>query len=197
MGINVGKFVNDAVKGVSGFIDKTGKDLAKAIDQNGDGKLDFSDIQTVSDRIQANQADARRKADLGKLKPLFPDDFERAEFVMPKMIRVAEIDKPHADNPVCKGSVGFTTVLDDMSVITIYRDQVNAFGLSFDPELENNVYYVDPCDRNHYISLDDYFSYMKKQRVAELQRIAQSLGATYFKITYKERKKQICLIKFR
>lgn len=88
MGINLGKMVNNAVKGVSGFIDKTGKDIAKAIDQNGDGKLDFSDIQTVSEKIQANQAEARRKADCDKLRPLFSDDFERAEFVMPKMILV-------------------------------------------------------------------------------------------------------------
>lgn len=93
MGIDLGKMLNDAVKGVSGFIDKTGKDITKAIDQNGDGKLDFSDIQTVLDRIQANKADARRKADLERLKPLFPDDIEQAEFVMPKMILVAEIDK--------------------------------------------------------------------------------------------------------
>ena len=91
MGIDLGKMINGAVKGVSGFIDKTGKDIAKAIDQNGDGKLDLSDIQIVSDRIQANQAEARRKADLERLKPLFPDDFERAEFVMPKMILVAKM----------------------------------------------------------------------------------------------------------
>ena len=192
MGIDLGKMFNDAVKGVSGFIDKTGKDIAKAIDQNGDGKLDLSDIQTVSDRIQANQAEARRKADLERLKPLFPDDFERAEFVMPKMILVAEMDKAHAENPVCEGSVGFKTVLDDMSAITIYRDQIDDFGLTFYPELENKVvYYVDPCDRNHYISLDDYFSFMKMQRVAELQRIAQSLGAIHFKVTYKEKSKSI------
>lgn len=191
MGIDLGKLFNDAVKGVSDFIDKTGKDIAKAIDQNGDGKLDLSDIQTVSDRIQASQAETRRKADLERLKPLFLDDSERAEFVMPKMILVAEMDKAHADNPVCEGSVGFKTVVDDMSAITIYRDRIDDFGLTFYPELENNVYYVDPCDRNHYISLDDYFSFMKMQRVAELQRIAQSLGATHFKVTYKEKSKSV------
>ena len=191
MGIDFGKMLNDAVKGVSDFIDKTGKDITKAIDQNGDGKLDFSDIQTISDRIQANQAEAQRKADLERLKPLFPDDFERAEFVMPKMICIAQIDKLHAENPVCKGAIGFRSILDDMSVITIYRDQIDDFGLTFYPELENNVYYVDPCDRDHYISLDDYFSYMKMQRVAELQRIAQSLGAKHFRVTYKERSKSV------
>ena len=191
MGIDLGKMLNDAVKGVSDFIDKAGKDITKAIDQNDDGKLDFSDIQTISDRIQANQAEAQRKADFERLKPLFPDDFERAEFVMPKMICVAQIDKLHAENPVCKGAIGFRSILDDMSVITIYRDHIDDFGLTFYPELENNVYYVDPCDRDHYISLDDYFSYMKMQRVAELQRIAQSLGAKHFRVTYKERNKSV------
>ena len=81
MGIKLGKVFDNAVKGVSGLVDKTGKRIAEAIDQNGDGKLDFSDIQTISDRIQA-----RRKADLEKLKPVFPDDFEGAEFVLPNKV---------------------------------------------------------------------------------------------------------------
>ena len=191
MAIKLGKAFDNAVKGVSGFVDKTGKRIAKAIDQNGDGKLDFSDIQTVSDRIQASQAEARRKADLEKLKPVFPDDFEGAEFVLPKMIHIAEIDKAHAENPVCEGSIGFRTVLDDMSALTIYPDKIDAFGPTFYPELENNVYYVDPCDRDHYILMNDYFSYMKMQRVSELQRIAQSLGATHFRVTLKEKSKSV------
>ncbi len=191
MGIDLGKLFADAAKGVSDFLDQTGKDITKAIDQNGDGKLDLSDIQVVSDRIHAAQAASQRKADLERLKPLFPEDFERAEFVMPKMIRIDVIDKPHAENPVCQGSIGFKTVMDDLSVITIFRDHIGDFGLSFYPELDNAVYYVDPCDRDHYIALDDYFSYMKMQRVSELQRIAQSLGAKHFKVTYKERSKLV------
>lgn len=191
MGIDLGKVFSDTAKGVSDFIDKTGKDITRAIDQNGDGKLDFADLQAISDRIQAGQAAAQRKADLERLKPLFPEEFERAEFLFPKMIRIAEIDKPHSENAVCEGSVGFKTVQDDMTVITIFRNQIKEFGLSFYPELENSVYYVDPCDRDHYILLDDYFSYMKMQRVAELQRIAQLLGAKHFRVTYKERSKSV------
>ena len=117
MGIDFGNMLNSVVKGASDFIDKTGRDITRAIDQNGDGRIDLSDIHTVSDRIQTHQANSRRKAALERLKPLFPDDFERAEFVMPKMILVAEIDKAHADNPVCKGSIGFKTILNDMSAM--------------------------------------------------------------------------------
>lgn len=191
MGIDFGKMFSDATKGVSDFLVKTGDDIVRAIDQNGDGKLGFEDIQTVLDRIQTTREENQRKADLERLKPLFPEDFEKAEFVMPKIIRVAEIDLPHAENPVCHGSVGFRTVLDDLSAFTIFRDHVEAFGLSFYPELENGVYYVDPCDRDHFILLDEYFTFMKMQRVAELQRIAQSLGAKHFRVTYKEKSESV------
>ena len=100
MGINFCKLILDAAKGVSEFIDKTSKNITNAIDQTGDGELDISDIQVVSERIQSDIAAAQRKADLERLTPLFPDDFEQAEFVMPKMIRVDAIDKPHAENVV-------------------------------------------------------------------------------------------------
>ena len=187
MPIDFRKLISDAAKGTSDFFDRTGKSIASALDQNGDGKLDLSDIHVVSDRINAAREAAQRKADLERLKPLFSEDFERAEFVMPKMICVNDIDKVHAENAVCKGAVGFRTVLEDMSAITIFRNCINDFRLSFYPELENGVYYVDPSDRDHYILLDEYFSFMKMQRVTELQRIAQALGAKHFKITYKER----------
>ena len=185
MGIDFGKMISDAAKGVSDFVNKAGQDITKAIDQNGDGKLDISDIQEAIKKNQEAQAENQRKNDLERLKPLFPEDFEQPEFVLPRMIRVADIDKQHAENPVCKGCIGFKTVQDDLTVVTIFRDHIDDFGLSFYPELDNCVYYVDPCDRDHYVSLDEYFSFMKMKRVAELQKIAQALGAKHFKVTYK------------
>lgn len=41
-------------------------------------------------------------------------------------------------------------------------------------------------DRNSYIALEEYFSYLKLVRVGELQKTAQDLGAKYFKVTLKE-----------
>ncbi len=191
MGIDIGKMLGDAVKGVSDFVSQTGQEITRAIDQNGDGVLDFADIQTVSDRIHTAQVEAQRKADRERLKPLFQEDCEKTDFSLPKVLRVDEIDKDHAENEVCKGSIGHASVLQDLTLLTIYRNHIDSFGLSFYPELDNSVYYADPCDRDHYISLDRYFLFMKQQRVAELQRIAQLLGAKHFRITYKERSKCI------
>ena len=198
MGIDIGKMLGEAVKGVSDFFDNAGKEIVKAIDQNGDGILDESDIQAFNskkqaerEKWQAEQAERQRKADLERLKPLFPENFDAPEFVLPKMIRIAEIDKEHAENPVCQGCVGYKTVQDDMTMITIFPQYVDQLGLTFYPEPDNNVYFADPCDRDRYILFDQYFGFMKSQRIAELTKIAQELGARYFKITYKERAKSI------
>ena len=114
MPIDFGKMFNDAVKGVSEFVDKTGKDISKALDQNGDGQLDISDFHVFQEKTQAAQEENQRKLDLERLKPMFQKDFKEDEFVLPKMIRVAEIDKAHADSAACKGSVGYKTVMDDI-----------------------------------------------------------------------------------
>ena len=47
---------------------------------------------------------------------------------------------------------------------------------------------MDPSNRDGYIALDEYFSYLKQVRISELQKIAQDLGAKYFRVTYKEEK---------
>ena len=185
------KGVGDAVKGVSDFVDKTGKDITKALDQNGDGQLDISDFHVFQAKSQAAQKENQRKADLERLKPMFQEDFKEDEFVLPKMIRIAGIDKAHAESVACRGSVGYKTVMDDITMVTIFRDFVDTLGLSFYPELDNGEYYVDPCDRDHYIALDNYFEFMKIQRVTELQRIAQSLGAKHFRVISREKTESV------
>ena len=187
MALNFGKMLGDAVKGVTDFVDKAGKDITKALDQNGDEQLDITDFQVFQKRNQEAQEENQRKADLERLKPLFQEDFMEDEFVLPKMICVAELDKAHADSAACKGAVGFRTIMDDLSMVTIYRNYIDNLGLSFFPDLDYGVFYVDPCDRDHYIALENYFAFMKEKRVAELQRIAQSLGAKHFKVTSRER----------
>lgn len=191
MAINLGKMLGDAVKGVTDFVDRAGKDITQALDQNGDGQLDVSDLHVVQKRNQAAQEENQRKADLERLKPMFQGDFKADEFVLPKMIRVAEIDKAHADSAACKDSVGYKTVMDDVTMVTIFRNFVDSLGLSFYPDLDTGEYYVDPCDRDHYIALDRYFEYMKSQCVSELQRIAQSLGAKHFRVVSREKTESV------
>ena len=75
--------------------------------------------------------------------------------------------------------------------MNIFRDSLEVFKLMFFPDCNSEFYYVDPIDENRYIALDDYFNYLKVERISELQRLAQSLGAKHFKVTYKEEQNSI------
>lgn len=86
------------------------------------------------------------------------------------------------------GPIGFGSNHKELHIVNIFKDSIDAFGLSFYPDCDSEFYYVDPSDRDTYIALDEYFNYLKIARISELKKIAQDLGAKYFKVTYKEEK---------
>ena len=187
--VDIKNAVADVGKAAAELSAKSKEGIVKALDQDGDGKLDAKDFALVRDLLTEKQRQIRREADRKKLRPIFEEDLDKADFQMSKLIRVAEMDKKHADSEICIGSVGFDAVYKDLRVVNIYPDKTDAFGLSFYPDADNGIYYVDPSDRDYYIALDDYFNYLRVARVSELQRIAQELGAKHFRVTYKEQKK--------
>ena len=77
-------------------------------------------------------------------------------------------------------SSGTKEILEGCS---IYDCFTNVYGCEF--------YYVNPTDRDHFIALDDYFSFLHAKRVNELIKIAQDLGAKHFRITYLEEKRSL------
>jgi len=190
--------------------------LVNAVDQNADGSLDMKDVALLAgsmgsaakkaasnaklgavqggDKLGNWMDQAKREKELKALKPIFEEDLESPEFSISKLIRIAEMDKKHAESEYCKGSIGFWSIgflpeRKEWKVLNIYTDKADMFGLTYYPDRNGEIYYVDPFDRDHYIALDDYFHYLKVARVNELQRIAQDLGAKHFRVTYKENKK--------
>ena len=124
--------------------------------------------------------------ELKSLRPIFEDDLDSPEFALSKIIRVADIDKKHAESEVCNGSIGYISEHKDVRILNIYTDKADMYGITYYPDRDSEIYYVDPFDRDRYVALDDYFHYLKVARVNELQRIAQDLGAKHFRVTYKE-----------
>ena len=123
------------------------------------------------------------------LQPIFPDDLNSTEFSWPKLIRVADMDKKHAESELCKGSIGYLSEHKGMRVVNVYTNCADRFGIAFYPNLGCEFYYVNPTDRDHFIALDDYFSFLRAKRVNELIKIAQDLGAKHFRITYLEERR--------
>lgn len=200
--INLGEVAVGAGKNAKAFLGKTKDTIIKAVDQNGDGSFDFKDVSAMADSIgnaaqnaanaMRDNAEARnREKERKALQPIFLEDLDSTDFTLSKLIRVAEIDKKHAESEVCKGSVGFISEQKELRIVNIYKNMIDAFGISLYPDADSEIYYIDPSDRNRYIALDDYFGYLKIARVNELQKIAQDLGATHFRVTYREKKASI------
>ncbi len=170
------------------IINKTKKSLTKIADQNDDGKFDKEDIIKVTNTIKTNIDEKAKEIEIKKLQPIFPADIDDGDFLIQKFIRVADRDKKRSESEVCKGSIGYFTSTKGIRLLNIFRDSIDFFGLSFYPDSRSEFYYVDPSDRDRYIALDDYFNYLKAERISELQRIAQDLGAKHFKVTFVEEK---------
>lgn len=186
-----------AGKAAADLFHKARKTVVSAVDQNDDGKFDLKDVSAMAESVGAaarrtaaavkDSADMRAyERELKTLCPIFADDLAGTDFLLPKLIHVTEMDKKHMESGACKGSVGHISVQKDLKLVHIYRDKADVFGLTFYPDLDSEIYYIDPSDKNRYIALDDYFGHLKVLRITELQKIAQDLGAVHFKVTYKE-----------
>lgn len=190
---------NDKDKKGLSFFGKTKEAITRVVDQNDDGKFDKKDVSEIANKfgntvksgaisIKDNAEEQARNHKLKVLQPIFNETLESADFFMPKFIRVTERDKKHKDSELCKGSIGYFSNQKGMYIVNIFRDSVDVFGISFYPDCNSEFFYVDPSDRDSYISIEEYFNYLKVNRVTELQKIAQDLGAKHFRVTYKEEK---------
>lgn len=190
------------------FLKQAKSAVINAVDQNADGSFDMSDVALLGDNVGAAAKKAasaakqgakhggeqlgswldqtKREKELKELRPIFEEELNSPEFAISKIIRVADIDKKHAESELCNGSIGFWSEHKDVKILNIYADKADLYGLTYYPDKDSELYYVDPFDRDHYVALDDYFHYLKVVRINELQRIAQDLGAKHFRVTYKE-----------
>lgn len=191
--IKIGTLVSEAGKAAKGLLNTA----AQAADQNDDGKFDLSDVSVIAGTVgqtvkkgatavKDNVSEYARSAELKALRPIFADTLNSADFMMTKFIRLSPRDKRHSESEVCQGSIGYMFSQKGLDIVNVFLDSLDSFGLTFYPDCYSEFYYIDPSDRDRYISLDEYFGYLKLARVNELQKIAQDLGAKHFKVTYKE-----------
>lgn len=197
--LDLGAVAIGAGKNAKAFLGKAKDAVVKAADQNDDGSLDLKDAAVLAEAIGNSAKNAVAAAKEGanaiaqererqRLRPIFPADIMSPEFRFSKLIRLTEPDKRRRANELCQGSIGFMDEQKGLRIVNLYRDRLEAFGLTFLPNMNCDFYYVDPSDETAYIALDEYFAYLKKVRVDELQMVAQSLGAKHFRVTYQEEK---------
>ncbi len=197
--IEFNKITKNTGKKMKTIYEKTKENVIKVVDQNDDGTFDTEDVYAIkervgdlvkktSDSIMMTVDEKRRTLEKERLKPVFAEDLSDASFNLPKLLRITDISKKYADSDVCQNAIGYMRPQKGIDVINLFKNEIDLFGLTFIPDKQSEIYYVDPSDQNKYIALEDYFDYLKIVRVNELQKIAQDLGARYFKVTYKEHK---------
>ena len=184
--LDIKSAVADKGKAAVDLFGKAKKAAADTADQNRDGKLNLKDISSLTGQWNEKRDRQRQESERKTLCPIFEEDLDSTDFLLPKLIRVVEMDKKHAESEVCQGSIGYESIHRELRIVNIYPDKAEAFGLSFEPDIDSDLYYVDPCDRDHYIALDEYFTRLRIARVSELQKIAQDLGAKHFRVTFRE-----------
>lgn len=180
--------VNKMIDGVKDGIDDARGKVVDVVDK---AELDKHAKELVDAAVVAAQSlaevinNGKDSWNLKRLKPIFINDLNGMRFS--RLVRIVEREKKF-DIDVCKGSIGYWDTCKGERWMNIFKDSVSKFGLDFYPNDEVNFYYVDPTNKDSYIVLDEYFYRLKQVRVSELQKIAQDLGAKYFRVTYiKER----------
>lgn len=132
---------------------------------------------------------AKVELDRKLLNPITISEFEEVAVKSPKIIRLLETN-PHAGKEACENAIGFNSTIVKTKVLELVKGEFPEDRFTFYPNQSELIYLRNPYVENMYLSLNSYFEYIKKARIAELENIANSLGAKYVKVTYKEEEKK-------
>lgn len=174
------------------IVDKT-KELAK---KSGDAIKDTTgkSVDSLKEFVKDTSEkmnDSKNKRDFEKHAPLTKEEFDSHLADLPKMIRIMDIDK-HKDIEVCKDAFAYLPVIGSSKVLEIERKKVGSLCVEFYPNQSDSIFYKYPYSKDGkiiYINIAEYFDYLKKEKISELNRIAHSLGAKHVKIVFQEQNK--------
>lgn len=154
-----------------------------------DGALIAANQAAIKGGQLAEQA-KKAKVGLDKaiLKPVTREELELFKGNQAQMIRIVDTKK-YMEKEAFLGAVGFETIVKGASVLNLYRGNVDSLGIKFYPDIQGEIYYTHPYEIGSYINIGEYFSFIKRGKVNELETIAHKLGARHVKITLKEEKK--------
>ncbi len=151
----------------SAFAHKTADLSKKAADGMQKG------AKALSEKMKQESYDRRKK----KYNPITMKEFRSKSFNLPNIIKIVD-DAVRRDIDVCEGAIGWLETENGTEVLCLYDEVVQDSGIEFLPTVGcDQVYYVDHFDRSRFIQVESIFERSHSERLAELERIAYSLGA--------------------
>lgn len=169
------------------LLDRMAEGAMKSADEAKALLLNIAD--GAKDKVFDLILEKKRAFDLYRFNPITEEQLQAELETMPRIIRIVDQDE-RTEEDVCKDAVAFNDGTKEMRAITVLAGHVGLIDAEFYPYRQESVYYRDPSDPNKYIDLNDYFEYIKKAKVNELNQIAQDLGARHITITLKAEKKK-------
>ena len=141
------------------------------------GKKTVDGVQKGAKAISEQTKKSLHEKKIKKYNPLFPKDLKRKDFNLPNVIKIVD-DAERREIDVCEGSIGWTKFENNVEVLFLYDEAVKSSGIEFVPVVGcDQVYYVDHFNRNRFIQVNCIFERTQSEKLAELERIAYSLGA--------------------
>lgn len=171
--------LGDAGKHLASAAAELAKSVAAAGDAVAGAAQAAGGLVSQKAKEQALKAqEARRERLLEKLSPVFRSEYFARDFDLPQIVVVEDEDQRKGEE-LCEGAIGWLTRSDDgTEVLHVYNEFVPESGLSFHPMAKlNGAYYRDEGGSDRFIDLECYFEEIQKEKLAELQYVAQCLGA--------------------
>lgn len=164
------------------FAEQTGKKVSEIVSDTGDK------VNKLVNETKESMHDAKVEMDKLKYKPIF----NSAELEGYEMVCISDQDKKRSESEACIGAIGhYDNVKNGLKVLNIYKKDSDKFNFEYYPNNTYGFYYVSPVNDNKLIRLENYFEYIKDQRVAELHDIAYKIGASFVQVSYKEQQKTL------
>lgn len=165
---------------LSRFMQKTA-DVTKKV-----AKDAYDGTKVMAEKIKENS----EKHKFEKLAPLFPDDYLSEDFKIPNVIKIVD-DATRKNIEMCQGAIGWLALegigkdTQKTEVLYLYDEAREMSGLEFVPSFNiNAVYCIDTFDltKKKFIKADCIFNKAQEEKMAELEKVAYSLGAKSYAV---------------
>ena len=138
--------------------------------------------QEEAKKLGEQMEQKKQEREQEKYNPLFESEFKSKKFSIPTVIKIVD-DAAMRKIDVCEGAIGWRQIYNDVEVLYLNHKFVSKCGLTFITVASvNEVYCVDNFDKTKYINVNSFFEKINNEKMAELERIAYSLGAKCFSV---------------
>lgn len=141
------------------------------------GKKAANEIQKSAKDLGDQTQKAMYEQRMKKYNPLFPDKFFSDNFALPNVIKIVD-DAERRDIDVCQGAIGWTQKVKGVEILYLYDEFIRESKINFVPFVRcDSVYCLDSFERNKYVNVDKVFERSLNEKMAELENVANCLGA--------------------